>query len=62
MTGSPIGELFGFYLKKKKKTKQNFDPSDKFFKGTGKERTLWISFFKNVPTTIIVVGKLFEPA
>ena len=36
---------FGFSLKKKK-TRQNFDPSDKFFKGTDKEGTLWISFLK----------------
>jgi len=42
-TGSPIGGSDFIF---KKKTKQNFDPSDKFFKGADKERTLRISFLK----------------
>ena len=36
------GGEFRFFLPK---SPQNFDPSDKFFKGAHRERTLWISFF-----------------
>ena len=41
--GGGGGGEFRFFLPK---SPQNFDPSDKFFKGAHRERTLWISFFK----------------